>query len=132
MSAGLDTSVVVRLLVGVPEDQCSLAWNLVQTEHDCGSPVCIADIVVTEAYFALVHHYAVPASEAVAALKRLLHDPRITAESAKTLLSDGKFKVASIHFIDALIHQHYAEARCTFVTFDKKASRMPGSRLLKG
>lgn len=131
MSVGLDTSVVVRLLVGVPQDQCASAWKLVQEEYDRGVPVLVADVVVAEVFFALVHHYAVPAPEAVTAIKQLIQDSRFSGESATMLLADGGKGVSSVDFVDALIHQHYADVHRTFVTLDKKASRLPGSLLLR-
>ena len=129
MKVGLDTSVVVRLLIGTPEAQCALAWDLVQTESDAGHPVLVADVVVAEAFFVLLHHYAVPAVTAVDGIKALLLDPRIVGESAKGLWTNRNLRSAPLDFVDALIHQHYADARRSFVTFDRKASRLPDARL---
>lgn len=54
MTIGLDTSVVVRLLIGEPVEQAAAARRLLD-EQPRGS-CAISDMVVGEAYFALRHH----------------------------------------------------------------------------
>ena len=63
MSAGLDTSVTLRLLTGVPTEQATAAREFVAASP---SPVVISDLVIAETYFALRHHYEVPHADAVA------------------------------------------------------------------
>ena len=67
---GLDTSVVLRLLVGEPADQAEAARRMLndQPRGSCA----ISDIVVGEAYLALRHHYVVPHVRVVGALSALL------------------------------------------------------------
>lgn len=133
MTVGLDTSIVVRLLVGEPANQCQSAWRLLQAEFDVGRPVLVADLVVAEAFFVLRHHYGVPTVTALRTLAFLLGDRRITGESASGLLSThhANFDELGDDFIDRLIHRHYLDAGRTFFTFDKNASRLPGAKLLK-
>ena len=73
---GLDTSAVVRLLVGEPAAQAAAARALVDAH---AGEVFVSDLVVAEAYFALRHHYDVPHPETVAALRALIEDRRIMA-----------------------------------------------------
>ena len=69
---GLDTSVVLRLLVGAPSDQAARALGFVKQGLAAGLRVVVSDLVVTEAYLALHAHYDVPKAEAVAALQEML------------------------------------------------------------
>lgn len=128
---GLDTSLVVRLLIGEPELQVRAAWTLVQSESDAGRPPLVADLVVAESYFVLLHHYAIPPLEAVNAISALLRDDRIIGESAAQLLTESMSVKSALDFVDLLIHRHYAEAGRTFATFDKRAARLHGARLVK-
>jgi predicted nucleic acid-binding protein len=75
VKAGLDTSVVVRLLVGEPAAQAEAARRMLDTAPSTG----VSDLVVGEAYFALRHHYRVPHAETVRALRALLADARVEA-----------------------------------------------------
>ena len=54
-SVGLDTCVVVRLLIGEPEDQAETAIKYVEQCFYEGIQVCVSDIVVGEVYYALIY-----------------------------------------------------------------------------
>ncbi len=49
MRLGLDTSVVLRLLLGQPEDQTSRAVAFLNGLSRCGHHAVISDLVVAEA-----------------------------------------------------------------------------------
>ena len=57
MKAGLDTSVVLRLLLGQPADQAARAVAFLDELSRGGHHAVVSDLVVAEAYFALQHHY---------------------------------------------------------------------------
>ena len=65
MSIGLDTSVVLRLLTGVPLGQAEAARRMLAASRDT---IFVSDLVVSESYFALRHHYEVPHANAARAL----------------------------------------------------------------
>jgi predicted nucleic acid-binding protein len=50
---GLDTSMVVRLLVGLPEAQAQAARIRLERAVDTGEPVLVSDLVLAETYHAL-------------------------------------------------------------------------------
>ena len=132
MSVGLDTSVVVRLLVGEPPEQAAAAWRLVDEHAPTGEPVRIADLVVAETFFVLQHHYRVPLAEAIGALLELVSDPRIAADEASTrVLKTVRLVDSKPGFIDRLIHGGYHDDGVAMATFDKAAARLPNSRLLR-
>jgi len=132
VSVGLDTSVVVRLLVGEPPEQAAAAWRLVDEHAGTREPVRIADLVVAETFFVLQHHYRVPTAEAIGALLELVSDPRIAADEASTrVLQTPGLVDAKPGFIDRLIHGRYHDDGAAMATFDKAAARLPKGRLLR-
>ena len=132
MSIGLDTSVTLRLLVGIPADQARKAREMIASAD---APVTISDLVVSETYFALRHHYSVPHGEAVRALAGLLADSRIQGSGVATALMA---EVAALRgsaatkpgVMDRLIHADYARDSLDLVTFDRDLARLPNARLL--
>lgn len=126
MTPGLDTSVVLRLLVGAPEDQARAARRLVDT---AAAPPIVSDLVVAESYFALRHHYAVPHAAAVAALRALLADPRVRAPGAAPAVL-ARATAERPGLMDRLIHEQYRGEGATLVTFDRDAAKLAGARLL--
>ena len=93
MIVGLDTSVVVRLLTGMPVEQANSARAALEAQP-YGS-VAVSDLVVGETYFALRHHYGVPHGRTIAALRAFLFDSRIRATGvAKLARQDWRFSGA--------------------------------------
>ncbi len=131
MIPGLDTSVVVRLLVGEPAEQAAAARRMLEDGSARRPSAAISDLVVGESYFALRHHYSVPHARAVAALRELVGDPRIIATGvARTVLNMPTDELAAPGLMDRLIHGDYERADAAVVTFDRGAARLPGARLL--
>ena len=131
MSLGLDTSVALRLLTGAPSDQAESARTLVATAKE---PVAISDLVVSELYFALRHHYDVSHTDAVRAIDALLADPRLRGSGIapavlRTAATPGTPKPRP-GLIDSLIHANYESDGLELVTFDRDLARLPGVRLL--
>ena len=127
MRAGLDTSVVVRLLVGEPVPLAESARRLLDTP----GPAAVSDLVVGEAYFALRHHYRVPHADALRALRALLGDARIeTTGVAREVLAAALEADSPPGFMDRLIHGDYRRDGVPVMTFDRAAARLPGATLV--
>ena len=132
MTVGLDTSVVVRLLTGEPRAQAARAREALKAAvASGGGPVLVSDVVVGEAWFVLLHHYAVPHEEAVAALVALLSDPRILNNgAAREALAEARAGATRPGLMDRLIAGGYSLLGAEMLTFDRDAGRLPGVRLL--
>ena len=65
MAIGLDTSVVLRLLIGEPRVQMEVARRRIERALIVGEKVVVTDLVVAEAFHALRHHYGVPETVAL-------------------------------------------------------------------
>jgi predicted nucleic acid-binding protein len=128
---GLDTSVVLRLLTGEPEAQARRALAEVQELIRGGAELLVSDLVVSEVYFALQHHYGVPKGEALSLLARFLAESGVKPlGAAATVLAELSLATAKPGFVDRLIHAEYRQAAMAILTLEKAAGRLPGVRVL--
>lgn len=125
IKAGLDTSVLMRLLTGQPAPLAVLAREYLAGVEESGSVVFVSNLVVSEAYFACQHHYRMPKAEVLAGLATLLSQPTFVVQPAllELLAIDG-LATAKPGFLDRLIHTEYAASRLTLVTCEKAATRL--------
>jgi predicted nucleic-acid-binding protein len=131
LRAALDTSVVLRLLIGEPPAQAERAWQLVVEVLAEGGTLCVSDLVVSEAYFALQHHYRVPKGEALAQLRAFLSSGEIESTGcAAAVLATPQLDTAKPGFVDRLIHGGYLRHADAVVSFEKSARRLPRTRVL--
>lgn len=132
MIVGLDTSVVVRLLVGEPAEQAQRARSLLDARMHAGqAPVWLSALVISEAYFALRHHYHVPANEALIALRALVADARVqTTPAVQEVLQTEELERARPGFMDRLIHADYRSLGATLVSFDRDLGRLADVQVL--
>lgn len=132
MSVGLDTSVVLRLLVGEPEAQARRAMAEIDALEQRHTALWVSDLVVAEVYFALQYHYGVAKADALELLKRLFAESGIKAlGTAAAVLATPRLATANPGFVDRLIHAEYAASTQEVLTFEKAAARLPGVRELQ-
>jgi predicted nucleic acid-binding protein len=132
VKAALDTSVVVRLLTGEPEDLALEAMRHVAERRRAGDRLLVSDLVLAETYYALQHHYGVPKTEVLATLRAFLATPEVetTGEAAEVLETPG-LESAKPGFIDRVIHRGYLGAGGDeLVTFERAARKLSGVRVL--
>lgn len=124
MAIGLDTSVVVRLLVGLPEAQAMAARRRLERAATENERVFVADLVVAEAYFALQHHYRVPKGQARTLLNRFLNAGVVQLDPAGALPALAISGGAGL--VDRLIHARYTSLGAVTVTFERQQGRLEG------
>ncbi len=130
---GLDTSVVVRLLVGSPPDLAQAALGFVRQSRIDGVRVVVSDLVVSEAYFALHAHYDVPKTVAIEALHEMLDSDFVEPADGPgilTVLAAAVRSSAKPGFVDRLIHDQYRRASARMATFEHAAGRLAGTTVL--
>jgi predicted nucleic-acid-binding protein len=131
MNAGLDTSVILRLLTGEPESQARCALAEMQDRIRRGSELLVSDLVIAEVYFALQYHYGMPKSEALELLARFLDEAGVKPiGAAATVLAVPNLATANPGFVDRLIHAEYVRFAREMLSFEKAAGRLPGVRVL--
>jgi len=125
---GLDTSVLVRVLVGLPETLAKTAQRRLQRAVEAGERVLVSDLVIAEAYFALQHHYGVPKARARALLKQFVDSGVVEAEPPT--LSADLLPAAGAGFVDRLIHSRYRALGAVTLTFERKQGALEGASRL--
>ncbi len=125
---GLDTSVVLRLLTGEPEDQAEQAARFFSTQVAQGSPPGVSDQVISEAYFALCYHYEVPKSEALRILAAFVNGGEVICFGVSgEILKQPNLAGAKPGFLDRVIHAQYVDAGAPgLATFEKASARLSG------
>lgn len=130
---GLDTSVVLRLIIGEPKPLAARAVRFLDEAIAAGDKITVSDIVLCEAYFALHTHYGVPKRKAITALVQMLTEGSIRAVDGSPILDVMQTCLASSQkpdFVDRLIHAQYAVDGIELLSFEKAAGRLPNTRVL--
>jgi len=130
-SIGLDTSIILRLLIGEPISQFKKAKEYVEKGLSQGKVFLVSDLVVSEVYFALQYHYKVPKKEAIIKLKSLLSSgvihPSPDSVCLKVFKNIDKHKAG---FVDQLIHAQYLLVAKEVVSFDKSMGALGNTMIL--
>jgi len=132
VTLGLDTSCVLRILTGLPEDQANRMLVWLRAVWESAGRVVVSDLVIAEAYHSLQHFYQIPKEEALRRLGQFLAWENIVpVGTARSVLEAESLARARPGFVDRLIHADYLErgADC-WVTFEKAGKRMPRSMVL--
>jgi predicted nucleic acid-binding protein len=131
MTVGLNTSVVLRLLLGQPVDQSRRAVAFLEELAGRGDQAVVSDLVVAEAYFALQYHYEVPKKEALSALRQMFADGEIESQgvAAEVLEAEG-LASAKPGFVDRLIQGGYIRSGGSMATFEKASGKLKSVRVL--
>ncbi|HET7294243.1 MAG TPA: PIN domain-containing protein [Vicinamibacteria bacterium] len=133
-TVGIDTSVVLRLLVGSPPEQATAALTFVKRCRLTGRRVVVSDLVISEACFALHAHYAVPKSEAISALLEMLASGLVEPADGPLVaevLERVRRAPAKPGFLDRLIHAQYSRVPAAMATFERAGKRLPGTTVLR-
>jgi predicted nucleic acid-binding protein len=125
----LDTSVVLRLLVGTPADQAPKALDFLEDCYSKGVVVLVSDLVILETWHALRHHYQVPVAEAAESILEFLSSEMITPTGhALSVLQE--YPGSGPGLPDRLLRNDYLDHASTILTFDKKFARLPDMKNL--
>jgi predicted nucleic acid-binding protein len=130
---GLDTSVLLRLLLAAPADQAATALAFVMEARLTGKRVLLSDLVVSETYFALHHHYGVPKREAVAQLLEILRSGLVEPADGPevvVVLEESSRSSAKPGFADRLIWAQNDRQSASMATLERAAARLPGTSVL--
>ncbi|MDX6767803.1 MAG: PIN domain-containing protein [Candidatus Methylacidiphilales bacterium] len=128
---GIDTSILVRLLTGDPEEGYrktvrALERLLAQAPD---AEILASNQVIGEAYISLQHHYGVSKEDARAAFLTLFSSGLIAplnGLSVRELLEAQ----GGCGLLDRLIADDYQQRGLTVLTLDKAMSRLPDVALL--
>lgn len=125
---GIDTNVLVRFLVRDDEPQFEKARKLIRREVAAGRRVFVSLLVLLETEWVLRSRYGLPKAEIIGAVSGLLDAADVQFEDEPTI-EEALFvwKDNAGGFADCLIGSRNKRLGCSAtVTFDVKASRLPG------
>lgn len=127
----LDTNVLVRFLVQDDPDQARLATELIDQLSDA-VPGFVSREVLVELVWVLERAYHLGRAEIVGALDGLLASTELTIEGADEVGPALElYRNDGFGFADLMIAAAARRAGASeLVTFDRKAARLPGVRLL--
>jgi len=132
LGVGLDTLVLVRLLTGQPEELTTAALEFLDEIERKGAPVFVSNPVVSEACFACHHHYGIPKLQVLDGLHEVLSQPTFQAHAELLdLLATPGLDTAKPGFLDRQIHAEYVEAGVPLVSFEKTASKLTNTLILR-
>ena len=131
MTHGLDTSVALRILSGLPEEEAAAVADRLLEEIGGGDEFEVSSLVLSEAYFALQHHYGFSKAEALESLRALAVTPGIVLEpGVKAILEKPGLDAANPGFVDRMIVAGYASHGHDTYSCEKAFRRLPGTVIL--
>jgi predicted nucleic-acid-binding protein len=130
---GIDTNVLLRLLVRDDDAQLRAAERFIATHCSPDNPGFVSLVVVVETAWALRRFYLYDRSQIAAALGSLLNVAELEIESAAEVRSAvADFATSAAGLVDCLVARVNVAAGCDYtVTFDRKAAKLAGFQLLK-
>ena len=126
---GIDTNVVVRLLISDDAEQTRRARKLVDQAVSRDEPVLVSLPVMVETEWVLRSRYGLR-RETVLSLFRAVLEARELSFEDESALEEALFhwKDSACGFSDCLIAAHNRQLGCrATATFDVKAARLPGA-----
>ena len=128
MTHGLDTSVVVRIISGLPEGAAEKVGERIAADIVGGDVFTVSALVLSETYFALQHHYAFTKEEALQSLLAFSRTDGIQMpESIKAILESTNLARANPGFVDRMIVSEYATAGSDTYSCEKSFRRLDGA-----
>jgi predicted nucleic-acid-binding protein len=126
---GIDTNVVMRLLVSDDAEQTRRARKLIEQSLAREEPVLVSLLVLIESEWVLRSSYGFK-RDAVLGMFRALLEAREMSFEDEPAVEEALFhwKDSACGLADCLITAHNRQLGCrTTATFDAKASRPPGT-----
>lgn len=128
MKIGLDTTVVLRLLVGEPAAQAKLAQRRIAAALAAGDEILVSDLVAAEAFHALYYHYGLPKDEARTQLRAMLRSGVVGIDPPAALGAFEPNRGAGL--VDRLIVARHRGLDASTWTFDRKLGAVDGAERL--
>ena len=131
LQLGIDTSILVRLVAREPQadyEEClRLLSDLVMAQ---GYEMLASNLVISEAYFALTHHYSISSADARAGIAAVLTSGLVAPLNGQAAL-DALDATGGAGLSDRLITTGYARAGMVTLTLDRQMGNLPNARRLR-
>ena len=131
MTFGLDTSVVLRLLTGQPQDLAAKALERYQDGIAAGDDFSVSDLVAAESYYAIQHHYGKSKEETLDALRSFSSGDGISfSQNFEAAINTPNIHKASPGFVDRMLVSGYGENGQITLSCEKSYRRLPGTEVI--
>jgi predicted nucleic-acid-binding protein len=129
---GVDTNVLLRLLVVDDEKQTEAAARYLQSHCSRDEPALLSDIVLIECAWVLDGVYEYTRAQIGDALDGLLATAQLRAANASGVATAlQRFRAGTADFADCLLGVNNLSSGCDYtVTFDRQASKLTEFELL--
>jgi predicted nucleic acid-binding protein len=125
---GIDTSILVRLLTGDPEDHFShCVRSLTALVEEQGAEIFVSNQVIGEAYVAVQHHYGVAKADARTALAEVLQSGLVAPLNGGSVFAALGAK-GGCGLLDRLITDDYHRAGLVTLTVDRKMAALENAQ----
>ena len=133
MKYGVDTSIVLRVLTGMPETLAAAVRARLESLWMDGVVLEVCDLVVSEVYFGLQHSYRLSKEDSLNALTKLsVHPGFRVSRQVKAALQTPNLAKASPGFLDRVIHGVYVtDDNSMVLTCEKDAKRLANVEVIK-
>jgi len=129
---GIDTNLIVRLIVNDDERQSRAVERFIQVHSSAESPCYVSNIVLIETVWVLETVYGYEHSKVADALAWILEVEQFEFDSPTHVeAAVGDYRTGAAEFADCLLGRMNVFAGCEHtVTFDRKAAKLAGFKLL--
>jgi predicted nucleic-acid-binding protein len=130
---GLDTNVLLRLLVDDDAQQSAIARDFAAQTLSSEAPGYVSVVVLAELCWVLRQAHGFAPAEIATFVRQLLEATELVVDQSGTVRTAlDQYATGPTDFVDALIAALGAAAGCAeTVTFDRRFARQPGVRLLR-
>lgn len=130
---GIDTNVLMRLLVRDHDGQLKAAERFVNAHCSGDDPGYVSRIVIAEIAWVLKDVYDYDRSQIAGAIRGILNVSQFEIDSADAIhAAVADFEKFPAGFTDCLMARTNASAGCDYtITFDRKAAKLDTFELLK-
>ncbi len=129
---GIDANVLLRVILADDPRQASVARAFLSDHCSSVQPGFVSNVVLAEVTWVLARGYGCSRKQIADAIEQILETAQLRVESSADVIAAlSAFRKGSAEFSDCLIAQvnRAAGCECT-MTFDRKAAKQPGFKLL--
>lgn len=130
---GIDTNVLIRFFLADDSVQAQLATEFLETGLSAREPGFVSIVTMVETVWVLQRVFKLRQEEIFSIVERLLRTDVLLIQSKDEVERAASFvRAGQGSFSDLLIRELSTTAGCsTTMTFDRKASKLPGFTLLE-
>lgn len=131
MTFSIDTSVLVRILSNSPQPLAGEVIANVADRIADGAVMYVSNLVASEAYYAMQHHYGVDKRTVLNSLKFMSEQPGFMfAAETKTALAIEGLEKMNPGFVDRLIHGESERLGMPVLSCEKSFQRLLNSEVI--